>query len=106
MGLDFTNIPDRDGLAIYCLHDGTVTQQRSVERLVDAVKQQVPHQIFTISAHDRDGEKIREFYNLDTGMFPHILLVNDEDQIVMSWSGGQMPTADVVAYTAKTNSEI
>jgi hypothetical protein len=106
MGLDFTNIPDRAGLAIYCLYDGTITQQQSVERLVDTLKQQIPHQIFMISAHDQDGEKIRDFYDLDAGMFPHILLVNDDDQIVMSWSGSQMPTADVVAYTAKTNSEV
>jgi len=105
MALDFTNIPDREGVAIYCLHDGTVTQEQTLKRLIDTLATNIPHQIVLLSANDTDGEKIREFYDLDTANFPHVILVDDDDQIVASWSGGEIPSADVIAYTARSISE-
>lgn len=107
MTLSFTAIPDRTGLAVYCLYDGTATQQRSVQRLVNALTSMLPrHQILILSAKDPNGEKIRDFYDLHVGTFPHVLLVKDNDELASFWSGSEVPSAEVIAHTVRTISEV
>lgn len=101
MGLEFTNIADKTGVAIYMIHDGTMNQQRSIERLAEEVAAKDPHrQIVVLSARDKEAEKIRTFYGLSSIGFPYILVVADDDRLLHSWSGLHVPTADHVAHTA------
>jgi hypothetical protein len=105
MGLDFTNIPDREGAALYFLYD-TVTQQHQMERLANELHEmKLSHQIVLVPARDANGEKICSFYSLSHGSMPYILLISDNDELVASWSGLEMPAADIIAYTARSASQ-
>lgn len=104
MGLDFTNITDRSGAALYLIHDGTLTQQRSLERLAEELgARQLRQQIILLSARDPQAEKIRDFYDLSSMSFPHLLIVADDDRLLHSWSGAQLPTADHLAYALQSS---
>jgi len=105
MGLDFTHIADKRGLAIYMLHNGTHTQQQAMERLAADITARMPEkQIVILSAHSQDGERIRDFYALSPMAFPYVLLVRDNDQLAHFWQGPHVPTVEHVIYSARTES--
>ena len=105
MALDATDIPDRPGAAVYMLYDGTVTQQRSLEKLKKDVEVRMPdRQIIILSVKERNGEYIRNFYALAHHSMPYILIVRDNDELAFTWSGPHIPTAEHVAHTLRTES--
>lgn len=99
MGLDFTRIGDRRGAGVYMLHNGTLTQARAVEGLAKELgNRQKDLQIVVLSARDHDTQRILDFYGLSITTCPHILIVADDDRILHSWSGSNLPTVDHLAY--------
>lgn len=105
MSLSFTDIPDHQGPAVYMLHDGTITQQRALERLQQDLKTLVPdRQVVILSVRERNGEAVRDFYDITHAHLPYVMIIRDDDQLAHSWPGPHVPTAEHVAYTLKTES--
>jgi predicted DNA-binding transcriptional regulator YafY len=88
MGLDFTNIKDQDGAAIYLIHDGSPQSQSKMEQLASAVRQKSQKQIVIMAIDDENTQKIIDFYNLGNG--EQVLLVSDDDQLQQVWSGDEI----------------
>lgn len=99
MGLEFTNIPDRDGPAVYLL--GTVPQQQQLNTLGVAIDAATPDetQVVLLDIDSGDGAKVAEFYGHSREQLPVVMIVQDDDTVYQSWSGLDLPAADVVAYT-------
>jgi hypothetical protein len=103
MGLEFTGINDQHGAGIYMIHDGTVTQSRTIEQLAKELgERQKDLQIIVLSARDRRAHEIQDFYDLSSMGFPHILVIADDDRILQSWSGPHVPTLDHLAHIASS----
>jgi hypothetical protein len=87
------------------LYDGTLTQQRQLEQLKKELEAVAPgRQILLLSVKDRDGEGVRDFYDLAHESLPYILVIRDNDELAHMWSAPYIPTADQVAYTLTTTS--
>lgn len=93
MGLDFTSIPDRTGAALYVLHTGNSVELDRLERLKHDIETQDSHQVVLIDINTPDGEKVRDFYDLDAGQLPTALIIGDDDGIAFRWDGSAIPTA-------------
>lgn len=85
MGLSFTNIPDKDGTAVYILHTESTIDLQRLQDLQKEVQQRCSNQVMLIPVRDQDGEKIRDFYDIDMEMIPAVLLVNDDDTLKNVW---------------------
>jgi hypothetical protein len=105
VGLSFTHIADRHGLAIYLLHNGTHTQEQAMKRLAADITARIPEkQIVILSARSQDGERVRDFYDLDPMALPYVLLVRDNDQLAHFWQGPHIPNPEHVIHSAQTES--
>ncbi len=93
MGLDFTNIPDREGAALYIVHTGNSVELDRLEQLKRDIEAQDDHQVVLIDVNTPDGEKVRDFYDIDAGSLPVALIVADDDSIVFRWDNTAIPTA-------------
>lgn len=99
MGLSFVAGHDKEGAALYLLHDGSGPQERSMVDMKQRLeKLGLSHQIQVFSVREEDGEQIRDFYDIQT--MPSILLVRDNDELAYHWSG-QMPAAETISYHAR-----
>jgi len=97
MGLEFTNIPDRTGPAVYIFGDGTTqTEQRLIAygQEIDGLTPDETQVVF-LDPQRGDGLRVKEFYGLTS--FPSVLIVMDDDTINQLWSV-QLPPADQVSY--------
>ena len=97
MALEFTNIPDRNGPAVYLFGDGTSFIDDQVKQLgveIDNLTQAETQVVYLDPLRD-DGLKVKEFYGLLT--FPAVLIVMDDDTVPMSWNG-QLPRTEEVTY--------
>lgn len=98
MALEFTNIPDRTGPAVYLFGDGASSLiNDKVIRLgteIDTLTAKETQVVYLDPSRD-DGLKVKEFYGLAT--FPCVLIVMDDDTIPTSWTG-ELPRADEVSY--------
>lgn len=101
MGLSFTSIPDRSGAALYVLYDGTEIQRRKWQDVADKVTAETKAQTLVLSVRDKDGEMIRDFYDLNPMVLPYILVVRDNDEIFHSWNGQSMPQLGDITYALK-----
>jgi hypothetical protein len=61
MGLDFTNIPDHTGAALYILHNRNSVETAKFARLAAAVQAVTSHQVVLVEATEPDGVKICDF---------------------------------------------
>lgn len=98
MGLDFTNIPDREGVALYIIHDGSVQEGKHWKEFVDHIQPMTHAQIVVMSARDTDAQKIHEFYGLDQVEIPVLLAIRDDDEIAYKWGGANVPSAEEIAH--------
>jgi hypothetical protein len=98
MGLDFTNIKDTEGAAVYVIHNGTTQSQATMERLVTEIKAGTNKQVLLFSARDGNGAKIINFYQLTGSEF--VIIVRDDDQLHHVWSGGERFDASMITYYA------
>ncbi len=98
MGLEFTNIPDRSGPAVYIIGDGSSMSEARLRQFGEEVDALTPDetQVVYLDPRSGDGLKIKEFYSLQA--LPCVLIVMDDDTIYHSWEV-QIPTADQVSYT-------
>lgn len=98
MGLDFTDIPDREGAALYLLHTGNSVELDRLTRLKQDIEAHDSHQVVLIDVNTPDGEKVRDFYDIEAGSLPVALIIGDDDSIVFRWDNTAIPTAagDVV----------
>lgn len=98
MGLDFTNIKDEPGSAIYLIHDGTEQDKQNFIRLSEDIARRTKKQLVLMSAKDKNGSDIVKFYSLRGTHF--VLVVRDDDQLHHVWSDGERFDASQIAYTA------
>lgn len=97
MGLEFTNIPDRNGPAVYILGDGTEATAQRMKQYGEEVDELTPDetQVVYLDSQSGDGLEVAEFYGLTA--FPCVLIVMDDDTLYQSWEI-QIPAADQVSY--------
>lgn len=96
MALEFTNIPDRTGPAVYIFGDGTSqteTQLLDFARRVDDLTPDETQVVYLDPARG-DGLAVKEFYGITS--VPYIMIVMDDDTIPYSWQS--MPQPDEVSY--------
>lgn len=98
MGLSFTNIPDKEGTAVYILHNESLLDLQKLQDLQKEVQQRCSNQVILVPVRDRDGEQIRDFYDIDTEMIPAVLLVNDDDTLKNVWYKSNLPDAQLIVY--------
>lgn len=99
MTLESTGIPDKRGAALYLLHDGTLTQEKRLEEIKRKVVQHRPTaHVLVLSVKTREGERLRDFYDLAHERMPHVLIVADDDQLLAHYGSHDIPTADQLAY--------
>jgi hypothetical protein len=99
MGLDFTNIKDEPGAAIFFLHDGTVQDKQQMKQLAVEVNTRSKKQVIVTSSKDTIGRSIIDFFDLKGSHF--ILIVRDDDQLYHVWSDGERFDPAEVTYIAE-----
>lgn len=98
MALEFTDIPDREGPAVYLL--GNTMIEDRLKPLGEQIDKLTPDesQIVYLDVDGADGAKVAEFYGFARESLPVIMIVQDDDTIYKSWQGQDLPAVDVVAY--------
>lgn len=97
MGLDFTNISDERGAAVYLFSDGSTPSERQINDFAAEIHTQTNNgsQVVVLDPMHGDGLRVKEFYGLTT--FPAAIIIMDDDTIVQSWAG-QLPQAQEISY--------
>lgn len=99
MGLDFTSIPDREGVALYVIHDGSVQETNRWKEYIDQLNKICDAQTVIMSLRDSvDAKKIMEFYGIEEAEIPVALAVQDDDELAYKWVGEAMPNQEEVAH--------
>ncbi len=98
MGLDFTSIPDREGVALYIIHDGSSQEEQRWKEFVNRLQGMTQAQIVVMNSRDQDAQKIHEFYGLEDTEIPVLLAVRDDDQIAYKWGGMAVPPEEEIAH--------
>ncbi len=98
MGLEFTNIPDREGPAVYLL--GGAPHQRDLQVRGEAIDAATPDetQVVLLDIASANGVQVAEFYGFTHEQLPVIMIIQDDDTLYHSWYGHDLPAADVVAH--------
>lgn len=100
MGLSFVGGEDKEGAAIYMLHDGSGPQERAMLDVKDRLERlKLPHQMQIFSVRDKEGEEIRDFYDIQT--MPTVMIIRDNDELAYFWTGEQIPDAETISYHAR-----
>lgn len=92
MGLDFTNIADGAGAALYVLYAGGQQDLRTYTRLQEDLAKETSHQCVLLDVKTPDGEKVRDFYDIFPEQLPALFIVRDDDSIARMWSGSEIPS--------------
>lgn len=97
MALEFTNIPDRTGAAVYLLGNGQHSTDNELRRIGEEIDQLTPveTQVVLLDINRGDGMKIKEFYAITTT--PTVMIVLDDDTVPYQWSG-TLPRTDQITY--------
>lgn len=97
MALEFTNIPDRTGPAVYILSDAGVREEIELTKFGMDIDNATPDetQVVFLNVQKGDGLAIKEFYAVT--VFPTVLIVQDDDTIIQGWYG-QVPQLEQVVY--------
>lgn len=99
MALDFTQIKDEPGAAVFLLHDGTVQGEQEFIQLRESVRQKTKKQVVVLSADEGPGRAIVDFYDLRGSKFA--LVVRDDDQLHHTWTDGDRFDPSQIAYIAE-----
>lgn len=106
MGLDFLhNVTDKEGAAIYLLHNGSSFQERQFQRYKTELQAHTQKQVQVFSNRDGNGAKLADFYDIPEKNLPAVLIVRDTDELVGQWYGVQLPLARDVAFQANQISQ-
>lgn len=97
MALEFTNIPDRVGPAIYLLGNGNMTLDTQLKELGEKIDQATPDetQVVLLDINRGDGIRVKEFYGVS--VIPTIMIVMDDDTIPYQWTD-TLPQPQEVSY--------
>jgi hypothetical protein len=98
MALDFTQIKDEPGPAIFIIHDGSDRDVEAMTRLAEEIRTKTTKQIIILSAVETVGRSIIEFYQLTGSHF--VLIVRDDDQLHATLSNGDLFDASQIVYLA------
>lgn len=101
MGLSFTSISDRHGAALFVIYDGSELDRRKWSDFADRVSKETGAQTVVLSVKDQDGERVRDFYDLDIMTLPHVLVVRDSDELAQQWAGQHLPQLTDVTYALR-----
>ncbi|MCA9331252.1 hypothetical protein KC957_04315 [Candidatus Saccharibacteria bacterium] len=98
MALEFTNIPDREGPAVYLL--GAAPQLDQLTQLGQQIDAATPDetQVVLLDIDSGDGAQVAEFYGFMREQLPAIAIVQDDDTLYQTWLGIDLPAADVIAH--------
>jgi hypothetical protein len=99
MGLDFTNIKDDPGAAIFILHDGTEQDEKEMKELGIDLNVKTKKQVIVTSATDTVGRNIIDFYHLSGSHF--VLIVLEDDELYHVWSDGERFDPAEIMYFAE-----
>lgn len=97
MALEFTDIPDRNGAAVYLLSNGQHTMENELRTLGEEIDRLTPHdtQVVLLDSSRGDGIRVKEFYSITTT--PTAMIILDDDTVPYQWTGS-LPQADQIAY--------
>mgnify|MGYP003599313698 CR=1 FL=1 len=97
MALEFTNIPDRVGAAIYIFGDGSSQTEKVLTDLGTRIDELTPDitQVVYLDPNRGDGLAVKEFYGLT--QFPALCIIMDDDTMPNAWYG-TMPSPEEVSY--------
>lgn len=97
MTLEFTNIPDREGPAVYLLGNRMLSDR--LQRLGNEIDTALPDdtQVVYLDVDSGDGAAVKGFYGIEDAQLPAVLIVQDDDQIYQGWYGEDLPSVEVVA---------
>lgn len=97
MALEFTNIPDREGPAVYIIGDGTAQLEQQLIAFGEDVDKLTPDetQVVYLDPNKDDGLKVKSFYSLQ--YLPVIMIIMDDDTLYQTWTS-DIPRPDEVAY--------
>jgi hypothetical protein len=99
MGLDFTNIKDSEGIAVYILHQPNFTQTQQCIKLRAQITLVRPKAtVVVLDLSTADAERVRDFYDILPEAAPTVLLVADDDTIKFQWSGHEIPGVSTICY--------
>lgn len=98
MGLEFTQIKDNQGAAVYVIHDGLTRSEQKMKRMADEIQKYTSKQVVSLSTHDVDAIKIIDFYDLHQGN--QVLIVRDNDELLHMWTENELPGADEIGFMA------
>ncbi len=93
--LDFTNIKDEPGAAVYGLFENS-KQERRLKEQFNELSSACNSQLVLLSTQERNGAEVTDFYDITT--FPAILVVRDNDQLAYSWMGQNLPLTSEIAH--------
>ena len=97
MALEFTNIPDHSGPAVYLIGNGQSQLERQLTELGKLIDEATPEQtqVVYLDPTRGDGLRIREFYSLH--YLPTVFIVMDDDTIAQQWDV-TLPRFEEVTY--------
>lgn len=98
MGLEFTQIEDNHGAAVYVIYDGLTRSEQKMKHLADEIQKHTSKQVIPLSTHDSDAMKIIDFYDLHAGN--QVLIVRDNDELHYIWSELELPAPDQIGFMA------
>jgi hypothetical protein len=99
MALEFTDLPDKAGVATYILADTTFEQDRW-RLFIDETSKHTTNQVLLVDKASDDARKIIDFYDLEKYQLPLIALIADDDTLHSVWGANEIPTPETVAFSA------
>lgn len=96
MALDFTDIPDEKGAAVYFIHSGITRSEAKMQRLMEEVAERSDKQLVLLDGTRGDGARVIDLYDLQRT--EHILVVADNDQLLHFWSEHDRVSADQILF--------
>lgn len=98
MALEFTDIPDREGPAVYLV--GAASQMDQLAQLRQEIDMITPAelQVITLDIDSGNGSQVAEFYGFTREQLPVVAIIQDDDTLYQSWLGIDLPAADVVVH--------
>ncbi len=101
MALEFTNIPDRTGPAVYLVGMSMLENRLTAygQELDKATDEKT--QVVYLDVRSKDGAQVADFYDIQESSLPAVLIVMDDDTIYKSWFGQDLPRPGDVAHDVK-----
>ena len=98
MGLSFISTEDKEGASLIIIYDGGILERDRWSRHKDKIEQ-LGSQVYLLAIDEEKAEEVRDFYDLDAENLPIVLALSEDDEIIESWNGDEVPDIDQIIYT-------